>query len=109
MKFFRGVLSAVVAHRYRIVRNQLTDAGGVLTRGLTRLPPRFGPLLAPPLLFGPGRLPKDWFPPPRPLPRAEFCWPDALAWGAGSLAPVNPPDLPPEVSRIRSHLLRTCA
>jgi hypothetical protein len=31
------------------------------------------------------------------------------ACGAGSLAPVKPPERPPDVSRIRSHLLRTCA
>jgi hypothetical protein len=90
---------------------RLTDAGGVLVRGLTRLPPRFGPLFDPPLVFGPDLLPKNWFALPRPLPRVEFCWADVAgpACGAGSLAPVKPPERPPDVSRIRSHLLRTCA
>jgi hypothetical protein len=96
----------------RIAR-YLTAAGGMDDLGVTLLPPLLLLGLAPPLVFGVTLLVELWPPtPPRPLPRDGFCGCQVdgatLVWGALELAPVNPPGLPPEVSRMRCHLLRTC-
>ena len=81
--------------------------------GLTLLPPLLVPELAPPLELGLALPVEVWPPPPpRPLPREEPCCCQlgcaALGCPALALAPVNPLDLPPEVSRMRCHLLRIC-